>query len=353
MGKKKTEDVPAAPKVEENKPVEDEDEDEPVIKTLKEIDERYCKIETEYEIEVEKLRKKYYNERQAALIAERAKLLAEGDDKKTGTPACKGFWLTAMQNEEAFAEILEEWDDPVLEYLTDIKSTDIDDAVPQKGYKIEFCFKENEFFSNESLWVEFTTNFDAANNKPWKQPDCIEMKASIIDWKPGMNVTVAVTQKKKTGGGAKKKKQAAKQKEEDRPSFFRAFFRNLKEGGDLPPDLMKMMAGAFGAEDDEDLDLDDDDREQMLMGFMSNCYELSDQIKQGLIPYAVRYYTGEACEEPDDDEESEEEDDDEDDDDDEESDEPPPTKKSGAKKGGKSAGGDAPGGKKEEECKQQ
>merc|ERR1719230_1009065 len=119
MGKKKSapEEAPPAPEppAADNKKSEDEEEeDTPAVKAMKEIDLRYCAIETEFEHEVEKLRQKIYKERQAPLIEERTKVLADtsnapAEDHKFGTPACKGFWLQALQNEEELAELFEAW----------------------------------------------------------------------------------------------------------------------------------------------------------------------------------------------------------------------------------------------------
>merc|ERR1712190_228890 len=95
---------------------------------------------------------------------------------------------------------------------------------------------------------------------------------------------------------------------------------------------------------------------------MSNEHEVGQAIKDNIIPFAVRWYTGEAAPERDDDDEDDDDDDDEDDDDDDEesSDDDdakykkPTAKKGAAKSGAKKASpklgaADAP----KEECKQQ
>merc|ERR1712227_1066146 len=78
---------------------------------------------------------------------------------------------------------------------------------------------------------------------------------------------------------------------------------------------------------------DDDDDDEILEMFMDRDHEIGGAVKEQLIPFAVRWYTGEAAPDDDDDEDSEEEDDEDDDseeDDDDDDDEPPP------KRGGKS-----------------
>merc|ERR1711972_1181329 len=81
------------------------------------------------------------------------------------------------------------------------------------------------------------------------------------------------------------------------------------------------------------MDEDDADEESLLNLLMQQDYEVAAAIKDELIPWAVRWYTGEAAPDRDDDDDEEEESDDDDDDDEEESseDEKPKGKKAGAK----------------------
>lgn len=350
MGKKKPEEVAnAAAAPDASKP--DEEEDTAIIKTLKAIDDKFCAIECEYEAEVRKLRKKVFEEKQAPLLAERAKVLvdttgAPAEDHEFGTPACKGFWLKAFQNCDAFAEALEEWDEPVIEYLQDIKKSDLDAENSLKGFKLEFVFKENPYFSNTSLSLEFHVDYDPATYKPYLEPKLKELKGTAVEWKDGKNITVELVSKKTKGGGAKKAKQKAKAaKEEPRESFFRLMFRNLKVGDEMPADLKAMFGGG---EDDED---DDDEMVPMML---EQLHGIGIEISDSVVPFAVRFYTGEAGDmDSDDDEDGESEEDDDDDDDEDSDDEPPAPKKKGQKAGGAGKAAAAAGGQKQEECKQQ
>jgi len=352
MGKKKgaSEELPAPPAV-DNKCAE-EPEDTPVVTALKTIDDKYCALELQFEQEVESLRKKY-SEKQSPLLEERVKVLMDAsscpaEDKEFGTPACKGFWLQAMQNADDFAEALEEWDDPVLEYLQNIKKTNVTEQFPQKGFKLEFVFSENPYLVNSTLWVQFHTNFEVESYKPYLEPECIEVKSSGIKWKDGKDVTV----KFKTAPKAKKKSKSKgmDKSQEPRESFFRFLFRNLKLGDPAPEDLAAIMMGDAYVETD-----DDDNLTSMIL---EQLHGIGQSIASEIIPYAVRYYTGEAGgdNDDDDDEDPEEEDSNDFDDDDEDSDdEPPPTK--GTKKKGQKAPtankAEVGPGAKTEECKQQ
>merc|ERR1712127_851769 len=173
------------------------------------------------------------------------------------------------------------------------------------------------------------------------------IKATEIQWKDGKDVTVEKVAKKVKGGGAKKAKQK-KEKEEPRESFFRDFFRSLKPGGPIPDDL--------NLEDMLDSDDEENDDEIMEM-LMDRDHEIGTAIQDQLVPFAVRWFTGEAAPECDDEDEDEDSESEDDDDDDDEDDVPVPKKKGGG--GGKQQGGGGgagkPGkdGKQTEECKQQ
>merc|ERR1711865_1309548 len=144
-----------------------------------------------------------------------------------------------------------------------------------------------------------------------------------------MGVTVEVVTKKVKGGGAKKAK--AKAKEEPRASFFRNLFRSLKVGDEAPADFLAMLEGM---EEEPDAD----DMEGIVKFALANMHEIGHSIAEEIIPYAVRFYTGEAGDADSDDDDEDSESEDEDDEDDSE-DEPQP-KASAKKKGGKVA---APG----------
>lgn len=344
MGKKKTEE----PKEEVKKEPEEEEEEEDtqIVKDLKEIDDKYLAIEREYEKAVQELQKRY-TEKQQPLLDQRTKVLGKTDEatnKATGTPALEGFWLKAMKNLPALEEHVEEWDEEVLKYCCDVTKSYLDDSDYNKGFKLCFHFVENPFFEHDVLWKEYHLEEESPYTG---EINATEIKVQEIDWKEGKNVTVEKVSKKVKGGGAKKAKQKGKEKEEPRDSFFRHFFRNLKAGMPIPDDVNIEDAQQLLDSDDEG------DDEQMMDLLLENDYEIGCCVRDQLVPFAVRWYTGEACpEDPDDDfDEDGEEDDDDDDDEEEEEDEDdePPKAAKGKKKPGKAAAG----GKNAEECKQQ
>lgn len=334
--------------IEENTPKAGEEvEDTPLVVELKKLDDEYLKLQREYDSQAKALARKY-TEKQQPLLSQREKVLVgevTGEDSKTGTPALKGFWCKALQNHPALEDQIEEYDEPVLEYLRDVIKVDLDPDDQDKGFRLKFHFAENPYFTNAVLSKEYHTK----EGSPYTgEIDVTEIRGCTVEWKDGKDVTVEMVKKKVKGGGAKKAKQA-KEKEEPRSSFFRSFFRTLKEGGRLPDDVdpeeLSMMCG------EEDVD-----EEQLVELLMENDHEVGSAIRDNIIPFAVRWYTGEAApdNDDDDDEDSEEEDgDDEDDSEDSDEDEPTPKgKKAPAKKKAESKPA-ATGDKKEEECKQQ
>mmetsp|Transcript_123026 Transcript_123026/g.244868 ORF Transcript_123026/g.244868 Transcript_123026/m.244868 type:complete len:338 (-) Transcript_123026:19-1032(-) len=337
--------MPPVEEVNNNKP-----EDPPIVTELKVIDDKYLAIEKEYEKEVNELMKKY-TAKQKPFLDQRKQILTSpqgNEESDTGTPAIKGFWLKAMQNHQAFEDCIQEWDEPVLEYLVDIEKIQLDDDDHSKGFRLLFHFAENPYFTNKEIKKEYHTE---ETNPYYGDMETKKIVTTEIDWKAGKNVTVEKIAKKVKGGGAKKAKQKekSKEKEEARPSFFRDFMRNLEAGMKPTPDMIE-QAQAMWEDDDEN----EDDFDAVIDLLMENDFEVGCALRDNIIPFAVRWYTGEAApEEDDDDEESEEEDDDDYDDDEEDSDDEPPKKTSAKKKGqSKPPKGNEPA-PKQEECKQQ
>ncbi|GJW92977.1 putative reverse transcriptase domain-containing protein [Tanacetum coccineum] len=67
------------------------------------------------------------------------------DDTEKGVPE---FWLTVLKKNEITAEEITERDEEALKYLKDIKWCRMDDP---KGFKLEFFFDTNPFFTNSVL----------------------------------------------------------------------------------------------------------------------------------------------------------------------------------------------------------
>eukprot|EP00933_Yihiella_yeosuensis_P032089 TRINITY_DN25679_c0_g1_i1.p1 TRINITY_DN25679_c0_g1~~TRINITY_DN25679_c0_g1_i1.p1 ORF type:complete len:328 (+),score=107.40 TRINITY_DN25679_c0_g1_i1:69-1052(+) len=314
-------------------------EDTPFVKELKVLCDQVLDLEKKFDQEQQDIRSKY-EARQKALLDERAKVLAEDESgsSSTGTPALPGFWAKALMNHPAFEEEIEEYDVPVLQYLRDIQYEFV--SLSPQVFKLRFLFAENPYFENTELVKEYTNEWQDYSG----EYDVKEVTGQKIEWKDGKDVTVEKVKSKK---GAKKGGKAKKESIEPRPSFFRSLERSLKQGQELPEDIDPMeLAMALDCESDDEMD-----EEELVDALMQQDFEAAEVIRDTIIPYAVRWYTGEADPRDDDDDEDEES---EDDDDDDESEEAPLQK--GKKGGDKAKKKDAPADgnqKKEEECKQQ
>ncbi|XP_004488063.1 nucleosome assembly protein 1;3-like isoform X2 [Cicer arietinum] len=251
------------------------------------------------------------------------------EDKEKGVPS---FWLNAMKNNDVLAEEISERDEGALKFLKDIKWNRIEDP---KGFKLEFFFDSNPYFSNSVL----TKTYHMVDED---EPILEKAIGTEIQWLPGKCLTQKIL-KKKPKKGAKNAKPITKT--ETCESFFNFF---------NPPEV---------PDDDEDID---EDLAEELQNQMEQDYEIGSTIRDKIIPHAVSWFTGEAAqgeefgdlddedEDEDDDVDEDDEDEDEDEDDDEEEEETKTKKKSSAsKKGGIAQLGDGQQGERPPECKQQ
>jgi len=191
------------PKVVVAKEEEEKEEDLPLVKELKVLDDKYLELERQYEKEIQVLQKKY-TDMQKPILEERTKVLTTNppDGPVTGTPALTGFWATAMKNHPAFESVIEDWDEPVLAYIREITKSNIDENDSNKGFKLTFQFTENPYFTNEILEKEYHLE----ESSPYTQEcDVTLIKASEINWKDGKDVTIEKVAKKSEGWWGKEK----------------------------------------------------------------------------------------------------------------------------------------------------
>ncbi|CAE8665150.1 unnamed protein product, partial [Polarella glacialis] len=202
------------------------------------------------------------------------------------TPAVPGFWRTVLQNSGEFQEDIEEHDEPVLDYLLDITSEPLDES-GLSGFRVIFHFQPNPFFTNTELVKVYHTS---RPNLFVDRLDCDHIEASPITWQGGKNVTVEVVTRKKSW----RKKQKPKREEVSRPSLFRTFFRNLGPDEEIPEEELA----------DED---DSEDPMDIMECLISDDFEQGKALRDYIVPHAVRWFTGDACDDFDDDETDDEE----------------------------------------------
>ncbi|XP_059274888.1 nucleosome assembly protein 1;2-like [Lycium ferocissimum] len=257
------------------------------VDVLKEIQTEYNELEAQFleeranlEARFYKLYEPLYNKRYGIVNG----IVEAGDestvDKETnesaGDKGIPHFWLLAMKNNEILAKEITERDEDALQYLKDVKWSRLDDA---KGFKIEFFFDTNPYFSNSVL----TKTYHMISEDEHILENAI---GTEIDWFPGKTLTQKILKKKPKKGSNDTKPII---KIEECESFFHFFD---------PPQLL---------EDAEELD---EETAELLQSQMEQDYEIGSTIREKIIPHAVSWFTGEAVptddeEEGDDDEEEE------------------------------------------------
>lgn len=145
---------------------------------------------------------------------------SDDEDEEKGVP---NFWLEVMQSSRSVSSIIFDHDEPVLEYLKDIRVR-MDAEKPAASYTLEFEFAENPFFRNRVLMKTFEFNNELDRKQPFKYhgPDLVRSIGTKIDWKPKKNVTVKLI-KKKIKSRNRKAPPKIITKEQQQGSFFRFF----------------------------------------------------------------------------------------------------------------------------------
>ncbi|XP_050513039.1 nucleosome assembly protein 1-like 1-B [Diabrotica virgifera virgifera] len=221
-------------------------------------------------------------------IKEKIKL---DDSKKETEPqdekGVPDFWLTIFRNVGLLSEMVQPHDVPILKHLNDIKIICKED--PMK-FILEFHFSTNEYFTNTVLTKEYDMKCAPEDDDPFsfEGPEIFKCAGCIINWNKGKNVTVKTVKKKQKHKSRGVIRTITKTVQND--SFFNFF---------SPPTI---------PDDAKEEDVDED-----LRNLLTTDFEIGHYIRERIVPRAVLFFTGEACEDEDDFEEEEEEDDEEDD----------------------------------------
>ncbi|GBN06897.1 Nucleosome assembly protein 1-like 1 [Araneus ventricosus] len=122
----------------------------------------------------------------------------ESGEKGDGNEPVKGipeFWVTALKNAPAIADMIEEYDEPILKHLIDIKAETYKDPM---SFMLEFHFEPNEYFTNTVLtkFYELRCSPEESDIFAFEGPEIVKSKGSTIDWKKNKNVTVKTIKKK-------------------------------------------------------------------------------------------------------------------------------------------------------------
>lgn len=165
-----------------------------------EVEEQFEKERKALELKYEKLYQPFYAQRAeivsgAKEVEEVTSGTFEGEEEDVkGVP---GFWLRALTNHSMLADLIHERDLPAFEFLSDVRSTSHEE---DNGFKLEFEFAENPYFTNKVL----TKEYDIGDASEAGEAVLRDVKGTVIEWKEGKNlceVTKKVKQRAKGGRG--------------------------------------------------------------------------------------------------------------------------------------------------------
>jgi len=209
---------------------------------------------------------------------DRQEVNQEGQGEGADTSDPKGipsFWLTIFKNVPQLQEMIQAYDEPVLEKLVDIKLRLSKPGEPMT-FTLDFHFDSNDFFTNSILSKRYDLQVEPQEDTGinFEGPEIVSCSGCQIDWKEGKNVTVETASLKQGTITSS-----------PRPSFFNFF---------SPP-----------VDDEEDEDMaEESDLEEVL----TRDFEIGHLLRDRIIPCAVLYFTGDIDkgeEEGDDEEEDE------------------------------------------------
>ena len=192
----------------------------------------------------------------------------EKDEKETQSSEAdvKGipeFWLTLLKNHPQIVETITEEDEGALKHLIDVRMS----YMEQPGFKLDFEFSENDYFTNKVLTKTYYYQDHAYGG------DFVydHAEGCSIDWKEGKDLTVTVETKKQRHKGTNKTRVVKRTVPSN--SFFYFF---------SPPTIP-----------DEEEEIDEEEAEGLDAKLEAD-YEMGEEFKDKIIPHAVDYFTGKA-----------------------------------------------------------
>lgn len=192
----------------------------------------------------------------------------EKDEKETTSSDAevKGipeFWLTLLKNHPQIVETITEEDEGALKHLIDVRMS----YMEQPGFKLDFEFSENDYFTNKVLTKTYYYQDHAYGG------DFVydHAEGCTIDWKEGKDLTVTIETKKQRHKGTNKTRVVKRTVPSN--SFFYFF---------SPPTIP-----------DEEEEIDEEEAEGLDAKLEAD-YEMGEEFKDKIIPHAVDYFTGKA-----------------------------------------------------------
>ncbi|KAH7639469.1 nucleosome assembly protein 1-like protein 1-like protein [Dermatophagoides farinae] len=153
------------------------------------------------------------------------------------------FWSTIFSNLDILSDMVQPHDQEAISLITDIRCVLLDNPM---GYRLEFEFSENKYFSNKVLTKEyyFADTFDPEDPLNYDSLYVNRCKGCKIDWKsPQMNLTEKKVAKKMKHRSSNQVKTIEKVEKCD--SFFNFFQPPEEKIEDADNDTKELLASDF------------------------------------------------------------------------------------------------------------
>lgn len=174
------------------------------------------------------------------------------------------FWLTIFQNVSLLSDYLQEYDEPILKFLQDIK---LSHDIEPMGFTLFFHFAPNPYFTNNILTKRYYLKCELDEEDPFKfeGPEIFKCEGCKIDWNQEKNVTVKLVKKKQRHKSKGLIRTVMREVPND--SFFNFF---------SPPNIPDTL----------------DEIDEETRTALSSDFEIGHYLRERIIPRAVLYYTG-------------------------------------------------------------
>ncbi len=196
--------------------------------------------------------------------------------------ASKGFpqfWLKAMENSRILKHYIKEHDEPILKFLTNVKTERLND----NDYKLTFTFAPNEYFKNTELTKTMIMDKEDSDI-------CKETIGTEIQWNEGKNVTMKTIKKKQKNKSIplvfpehKTKKKTIETK------AVREVTKTVEEESLF--NFFKSRKAPEGKEEEEGSDEQDEEREKLIEA-IENDIDIAEEFVNEVVPRALYYYMG-------------------------------------------------------------
>jgi hypothetical protein len=202
------------------------------------------------------------------LAAEELEELYSKSEADTGSKGIPDFWLNVLRSSDLISDLIQEHDEPILKYLTDV-TTSVDMSPP--GFTLLFHFAPNPFFKNTTLkkFYELQIKLDEEDPFEFDGPTVVKAVGDEIQWADGKNITKKVVKKKQKKG----------------PNAGRFLTKTIKA---------ESFFNFFEPPQPEENKNEEEEEDPEVAELARADFEIGQVLRDHIIPRAVLFVTGEA-----------------------------------------------------------